>query len=114
MSEDNLTRGLLAIRKRFEQALNRGLIDHVQLEQRMSLIVGTCNYEDLSEVDLVVEAAFETMAVKRQIFATLDQVCKLEAILASNTSYLDINEIAQSTAAPIRCWACIFLAQPIL
>ena len=98
MSEDNLTRGLLAIRKRFEQALNRGLIDHVQLEQRMSLIVGTCNYEDLSEVDLVVEAAFETMAVKRQIFATLDQVCKLEAILASNTSYLDINEIAQSTA----------------
>ena len=98
MSEDNLARGLLAIRQRFEQALNRGLIDHVQLEQRMSLIVGTCNYEDLSDVDLVVEAAFETMAVKRQIFSTLDQVCKREAILASNTSYLDINEIAQSTA----------------
>jgi len=98
MSEDNLARGLLAIRQRFEQALNRGLIDHVQLEQRMSLILGTCNYEDLSDVDLVVEAAFETMAVKRQIFSTLDQVCKREAILASNTSYLDINEIAQSTA----------------
>ena len=98
MNEDNLALGLLAIRKRFEQALNRGLIDHVQLEQRMSLIVGTCNYEDLSDVDLVVEAAFETMAVKRQIFATLDQVCKRAAILASNTSYLDINEIAQSTA----------------
>jgi 3-hydroxyacyl-CoA dehydrogenase len=97
MSEDNLARGLLAIRTRFDQALSRGLINEVQLEQRMSLIVGTCDYEDLADVDLVVEAAFETMAVKQQIFSTLDQVCKVDAILATNTSYLDINEIAQST-----------------
>ena len=98
MSEDNLARGLSAIRNRFEQALKRGLIDKVQLEERMSLIVGTCDYADLADVDLVVEAAFETMAVKQQIFSTLDRVCKVDAILASNTSYLDINEIARSTS----------------
>jgi len=98
MSEDNLAHGLSSIRHRFEQALKRGLINQVQLEQRMSLIAGTCDYEDLADVDLVVEAAFETMAVKRQIFSTLDRVCKQDAILASNTSYLDINEIARSTS----------------
>ncbi|MDC9719620.1 MAG: 3-hydroxyacyl-CoA dehydrogenase NAD-binding domain-containing protein [Gammaproteobacteria bacterium] len=98
MSEDNLARGLAAIRTRFEQALKRGLITQQQLDKRMSLIVGTCNYEDLNTVDLVVEAAFETIAVKQQIFSTLDRVCKAEAILATNTSYLDINKIAKSTS----------------
>ena len=98
MNEDNISCGLAGIRTRFEQALKRGLIDQTQLEQRMSLIVGTCDYEDLADVDLVVEAAFETMEVKKQIFSTLDRVCKVDAILATNTSYLDINEIAQSTS----------------
>lgn len=100
MNEDNLSRGLVGIRTRFEQALKRGLITPLQLEQRMSLIVGTCDYDDLVDVDLVVEAAFETMAVKQQIFGRLDKVCKPTAILASNTSYLDINQIAQSTSRP--------------
>jgi len=97
-NKDNLTRGLSGIRKRFEQALTRGLINKEQLDHRMSLIEGTCEYEHLANADLVVEAAFETMAVKQQIFTTLDQVCKVDAILATNTSYLDINEIAKSTS----------------
>ena len=66
----------------------------------MELIDGTCDYQDLAQVDLVVEAAFETMPVKQQIFSQLDEVCKPEAILASNTSYLDINEIAKATKRP--------------
>lgn len=66
----------------------------------MGLITGTCDYQDLAQVDLVVEAAFETMPVKQQIFSQLDKVCKPEAILASNTSYLDIDEIAKATTRP--------------
>lgn len=100
MSQDNLTRGLLAIKERFTQALKRGLMTQQKLVQCMSLIQGTCHYEDLADVDLVVEAAFETMAVKKEIFSRLDTVCKPETILASNTSYLNINEIALATSRP--------------
>lgn len=100
MSQDNLTRGLLAIEERFTQALKRGLMTQQKLTQCMTLIQGTCNYQDLADVDLVVEAAFETMAVKKEIFSSLDTVCKPETILASNTSYLDINKIALATNRP--------------
>jgi len=100
MSQDNLTRGISAIKDRYTQALKRGLMSEQQLAQCMALIEGTCDYKDLANVDLVVEAAFETMAVKKEIFSTLDTVCKPETILASNTSYLDIDEIAQSTKRP--------------
>ncbi len=97
MSEENLARGIKAIRERYNQALKRGLMTETQLENCMALIQGTCDYQDLTDVDLVVEAAFETMAVKQQIFSKLDEVCKADVILASNTSYLDINEIAKAT-----------------
>lgn len=100
MSPENLTRGINAIKERYTQALNRGLMNEQQLTQCMNLIEGTCDYKDLANVDLVVEAAFETMAVKKEIFSTLDKVCKPETILASNTSYLDINQIAQATNRP--------------
>lgn len=100
MSQENLTRGLAAIEERFTQALKRGLMTQEKLTQCMSLIEGTCNYNGLADVDLVVEAAFETMAVKKEIFSSLERVCKPETILASNTSYLDINEIAQATNRP--------------
>jgi 3-hydroxyacyl-CoA dehydrogenase len=97
MTEENLSRGITAIEGRFNQALKRGLMSEKKLSQCMGLIEGTCDYQDLADVDLVVEAAFETMAVKRDIFSKLDEVCKAQTILASNTSYLDINQIAQST-----------------
>ena len=100
MSQNNLTKGINAIAKRYQQAEKRGIINNQQFNQCMALITGTCDYQDLDQVDLVVEAAFETMAVKQQIFSQLDKVCKPEAILASNTSYLDIDEIAKATRRP--------------
>jgi len=100
MSQENLTRGINAIEERYTQALKRGLMSEQQLAQCMALIEGTCEYKDLANVDLVVEAAFETMAVKKEIFSMLDTVCKPETILASNTSYLDIDVIAQATNRP--------------
>ena len=100
MSQSNLAKGINAIAKRYQQAQTRGIINKEKINQCMALITGTCDYQDLAQVDLVVEAAFETMAVKQQIFSQLDKVCKPEAILASNTSYLDIDEIAQATTRP--------------
>jgi len=100
MSQSNLAKGVNAIAKRYQQAQTRGIISKEKVNQCMALITGTCDYQDLAQVDLVVEAAFETMQVKQQIFSQLDKVCKPEAILASNTSYLDIDEIAEVTTRP--------------
>ena len=100
MSQNNLAKGINAIAKRYQQAETRGIITKQKVNQCMGLIAGTCDYQDLAQVDLVVEAAFETMPVKQQIFSQLDKVCKPEAILASNTSYLDIDEIAKATTRP--------------
>lgn len=100
MSQNNLAKGINAIAKRYQQAETRGIITKKKVNQCMGLISGTCDYQDLAQVDLVVEAAFETMPVKQQIFSQLDKVCKPEAILASNTSYLDIDEIAKATTRP--------------
>ncbi len=100
MSQSNLAKGVNAIAKRYQQAQTRGIISKEKVNQCMALITGTCEYQDLAQVDLVVEAAFETMQVKQQIFSQLDKVCKPEAILASNTSYLDIDEIAEVTTRP--------------
>ena len=100
MSQENLDRGLAMIKDRYQQNVSKGRMSEQQLQDCVALIGGTCDYADLSEVDLVVEAAFESMEVKREIFSRLDQACKPEAILASNTSYLDINQIAASTGRP--------------
>ncbi|MDX2366979.1 MAG: 3-hydroxyacyl-CoA dehydrogenase NAD-binding domain-containing protein [Colwellia sp.] len=100
MSQSNLAKGINAIAKRYQQAEARGILSKEKVNQCMALITGTCDYQDLAQVDLVVEAAFETMPVKQQIFSQLDKVCKPEAILASNTSYLDIDEIANATTRP--------------
>ncbi|PHR83779.1 MAG: 3-hydroxyacyl-CoA dehydrogenase [Colwellia sp.] len=100
MSQSNLAKGINAIAKRYQQAEARGIMTKQKVNQCMALITGTCDYQDLAQVDLVVEAAFETMPVKQQIFSQLDKVCKPEAILASNTSYLDIDEIAKATTRP--------------
>lgn len=98
MNQSNLAKGINAIAKRYQQAQARGIMTKEKVNQCMALITGTCDYEDLAQVDLVVEAAFETMQVKQQIFSQLDKVCKPDAILASNTSYLDIDEIADATS----------------
>jgi 3-hydroxyacyl-CoA dehydrogenase len=70
------------------------------MDKRVGLFKGTVNYDDLKKADIVIEAVFEDMAVKKQVFAQLDKVCKPEAIIASNTSTLDVNEIASVTSRP--------------
>ncbi len=100
MNQENLDRGLVMINDRYQQNVSRGRMSEQQMQGCIARIGGTCDYADLADVDLVVEAAFESMEVKRDIFSRLDQACKPEAILASNTSYLDINQIAASTGRP--------------
>lgn len=99
-SEENLERGLKAIQTRYEDMVSKKRLNPAQRDTRIALIKGTCDYQDLANSDLIIEAAFESMAVKKEIFTALDKVCKPGAILATNTSYLDVNEIAASTSRP--------------
>lgn len=98
--EEALARGLKTIEDTLDAAVARGRITTAQAHRRRLGLTGTLRMEDLAEVDLVVEAAFETMEVKREVFAALDRVAKPGAILATNTSYLDVDEIARATARP--------------
>lgn len=95
-----LDKGLALIRKNYENSAKKGKLTQEQVEQRMALLTGTTTYEDLSDVDLVIEAVFEKMSVKKQVFQALDKVCKPGAILASNTSTLDLDEIAACVSRP--------------
>jgi len=95
-----LDKGLGIIRKNYQRSAKKGKLSEEQVEQRMQLISGTLNYADLSESDLVIEAVFENMDIKKKVFDGLEKHCKPGAILASNTSTLDIDEIANSTTRP--------------
>lgn len=92
--------GLANIRKNYEISVKRGKLTPAQLEQRMELLFGTLDYTDLADADLVIEAVFERLEIKQQVFRELDRVCKPGAILASNTSSLDVDVIAASTSRP--------------
>ena len=100
MKQEALDKGLGIIRKNYENSAKKGRITSQQVEDRMALITGSLSYDDFNSVDLVIEAVFENMAVKKEIFAKLDAVCKPGTILASNTSTLDIDEIASATRRP--------------
>lgn len=95
-----LDRGLGVIRKNYQNSADKGRFPQEEVGLRMGLLKGSLNRADLSDCDLVIEAVFEDMAVKKDIFADLDKICKPGAILATNTSYLDINEIASVTKRP--------------
>jgi 3-hydroxyacyl-CoA dehydrogenase len=95
-----LDRGLATIRRNYENSVKRGKLKQEQVEERMALITPTLDYAAFKDVDLVIEAVFEQMDVKEKVFTQLDAVCKPGAILASNTSYLDINRIASFTQRP--------------
>jgi 3-hydroxyacyl-CoA dehydrogenase len=95
-----LDRGLGIIRKNYDNSVKRGRFTPEYVAQRMDLIRPTLSYNDFADVDLVIEAVFESMAVKKEVFGELDKVCKRGAILASNTSTLSIDEIASATARP--------------
>ena len=100
MTQEALDRGLGVIRRNYETSAKKGRMTAEQVEQRMGLITPALGLEALSEVDLVIEAVFEQMAIKKDIFAKLDKVAKQGAILASNTSFLDLDEIAAATTRP--------------
>lgn len=100
LREDALERGLGVIRKNYERTVSKGKLSQEDMDKRMALITGTLSYDDLAGADLVIEAVFENMNIKKQVFETLDRVCRPGAILASNTSTLDVDEIASATARP--------------
>jgi len=99
-SQEALDRGLGTIRRNYENSAKRGKLTSEQVEQHMGMITPTLDYAAFKDVDLVIEAVFEQMDVKEKVFRQLDAVCKPGAILASNTSYLDINKIASFTSRP--------------
>ena len=100
VDQAGLERGLGIIRKNYENAVEKGRMTAAQLEQAMEMISPTTDYADVAGADLVIEAVFETMEIKKAVFTKLDEVCKPGAILASNTSSLDLNEIAAVTNRP--------------
>lgn len=100
MKQEALDKGLATIRKNYENSMKKGKLTQEKLDQRLALITGTLSYTDLSQADIVVEAVFEDMSVKEAVFRQLDEVMKQGAILASNTSTLDVDKIAEFTKRP--------------
>ena len=100
MKQDALDKGLATIRKNYENSMKKGKLTQEKFDQRVGLITGTLAYADLGTADIVVEAVFEDMGVKETVFKQLDAVMKQGAILASNTSTLDVDQIAAFTKRP--------------
>jgi 3-hydroxyacyl-CoA dehydrogenase len=99
-SRETLDRGLGIIRRNYENTAKKGQLTMAEVEARMANLTGALDLSALSDKDLAIEAVFEDMALKKDIFARLDAIAKPGAILASNTSYLDIDEIAAATKRP--------------
>lgn len=100
MKQEALERGTGVMRRNYENTAKRGRMTMEQVEAAMGLLTPTLDYADLADCDLVIEAVYENMDVKKEVFGTLDGVVKQGAILASNTSYLNIDEIAAATGRP--------------
>ena len=100
MKQEALDRGIATIRKNYEAQVKKGKLKQDKYEQRMSLLSTTLSYDDIGSADLVIEAVFEEIGVKEAVFKELDRVMKPGAILASNTSTLDVNKIANFTKRP--------------
>jgi 3-hydroxyacyl-CoA dehydrogenase len=101
-SPEALDRGMAIIRKNYAGSVARGRLTQAQMDRRLARIQGTTEYGEIAQTDMVIEAVFEEMELKRQVFATLDRVCKPAVILATNTSTLDVDQIAAATARPDR------------
>ena len=100
MAQDALDRGTGVMRKNYEASAAKGRFTTVQVEQMMGILKPTLDFDALADCDLIIEAVYENMDVKKEIFGRLDKIAKPGAILASNTSYLNIDEIAASTSRP--------------
>jgi 3-hydroxyacyl-CoA dehydrogenase len=100
MAQAALDRGVGVIRKNYEASAAKGRFTQEKVEAMMGLLTPSLSFDDLADCDLVIEAVYESMEVKKDVFGKLDAICKSGAILASNTSYLDVNEIASATKRP--------------
>ena len=98
--QEALDRGLGVVRANYERSSRNGRFPMEEVDRRMAMITGSLSLEDLSDVDMVIEAVFENMDVKKEIFGNLDRICRAGAVLASNTSALNIDEIASATTRP--------------
>src|SRR2546427_8325331 len=100
ISREPLERGLAVVRKNYEATASKGRLTVADVDKRMGLIRGTTDFGGIADADIVIEAVFEEMAVKKDVFAKLDKICKADAVLATNPPTLDGNEIAGATARP--------------
>jgi 3-hydroxyacyl-CoA dehydrogenase len=99
-TQEALDRGLAVVGRNYAATVEKGRLSQAEMDRRIGLIRGTLAYEAVADADIVIEAVFEEMGVKKQVFAKLDRLCTPSAILASNTSTLDIDEIASATSRP--------------
>jgi 3-hydroxyacyl-CoA dehydrogenase len=100
VAQDALDRGLGIVRKNYEATASRGRLTAADVEKRMGLITGTTDFNAMKDADIVIEAVFEEMPIKKEVFAKIDAIAKPDAVLATNTSTLDVNEIASATKRP--------------
>ena len=100
MSDEAVTAGISKIKTNYDISVKRGRLSQDQVEAIMSQIKSSTHFEDLADADMVIEAVFENLAVKKEVFARLDTICKADAVLASNTSYQSIDDIAAATSRP--------------
>lgn len=100
VSDEALERGMKIIRKNYGITVKRGKLTEADVKQRMTLVSGTTDYADIADADIVIEAVFENLDLKKKIFTKLDATCKAGAILATNTSYQDVDAIAAATSRP--------------
>jgi 3-hydroxyacyl-CoA dehydrogenase len=100
MKQEALDKGLATVRKNYENTMKKGRLTQQKFDERIGLIKGTLSYDEIKNADIVIEAVFEEMGVKEKVFKKLDEVMKPGAILASNTSTLDLNKIAAFTKRP--------------
>jgi len=100
VNRETLDRGIGVVRKNYEASASRGRLTREDVERRMGLITPTTDFAAVADADMVIEAVFEEMPIKKEVFARLDAVCKPDAVLATNTSTLDVDEIASATRRP--------------
>ena len=100
VAPEALERGLGLVRKNYEATASRGRLTPADVDKRMGLITGTTDFKAVADADIVIEAVFEEMPIKKEVFAKLDAICKPDAVLATNTSTLDVDEIASATKRP--------------
>ena len=100
VKQEALDRGLSVVRKNYENTASKGRMTMQDVEKRMGLLTGTTDFDAVKDADIIIEAVFEEMPIKKEVFARLDALAKPDAVLATNTSTLDVNEIASATRRP--------------